>query len=98
MKQFSFSSLKDENLRKEIQEKLARNNIPTGLYGDFEELAVKACLILGTSNPKLKRPATILFAGDHAYKPPKGSDKSSTNTAEKVYQALKPDYRCQHIQ
>lgn len=88
MTKFSVPSLENQSLREEVQKKLRSNNITPGLYGSFEELIIKACLILGTSEPKLKRPASILFAGDHGYLKGNPSLGDALSSSEKVYQVL----------
>ena len=52
-------------LREAIQEKLDNLNKPKGSLGRLEEVAMQVALIQGTLTPELRRPAHILFGGDH---------------------------------
>ena len=50
---------------REIQEKIDNLNKPKGSLGVLEEVAMQVALIQDTLTPELRRPAHILFGGDH---------------------------------
>ena len=53
------------DLKDAIQEKIDNLNKHKGSLGVLEEIAMQVALIQGTLTPELRRPAHILFGGDH---------------------------------
>lgn len=55
----------DESLRPALQSAIDNKTKPRGALGQLETLAMQLGLICGSTKPELKRPAVIVFAGDH---------------------------------
>jgi nicotinate-nucleotide--dimethylbenzimidazole phosphoribosyltransferase len=55
----------DADLAAALQHKLDQKTKPLGSLGQLEALARRIGLILGTTNPRLRDPQVVVFAGDH---------------------------------
>lgn len=59
------TKMMNAELRKALQDKIDNLNKPKGSLGELEEIAMQVGLIQETLTPELRRPAHILFGGDH---------------------------------
>jgi nicotinate-nucleotide--dimethylbenzimidazole phosphoribosyltransferase len=63
--EFNISSVKNEKLAAEIQQKIDTRTKPPGSLGMLEEIVMKISMIQQTETPDITNPTLIVFAADH---------------------------------